>query len=321
MSSPLAGRTALVTGAAGGLGFPTALGLARQGARVILADRNVAAGEDAARRIREAGVAGSAEFRTLDLAELSAIRGFAAALLAEVPRLDLLINNAGLLPPMQRASTRDGFELAFGVAHLGHFALTGLLLPALLRSDAARVVSLSSISHVGATLDFDDLQRERSYVPTAAYAQSKLATLMFAIELQRRAEAAGWKLLSLAAHPGISRTGIGAGWNQELRRGFRERLEAAMMVWSMKWFGQSAEQGAESTLYAATAPEVIGGGYYGPKGLGQFKGAPALQRPHRRALDSAVQQRLWQESERLTGVRYDALRQDLSTPPRSQRPR
>jgi NAD(P)-dependent dehydrogenase (short-subunit alcohol dehydrogenase family) len=300
--SPPRSRRALVTGAASGIGLETALQLAARGDHVIVADRNVGAGEAAVRRIVGAG--GSAEFRELDLAALSRIRNFATDELARNQPLDVLINNAGLLPPMLRATTRDGFELEFGVAHLGHFALTGLLLPALEHGELPRVVSVSSIAHANGRIDLDDLQYERRYNASTAYGGTKLACLLFALELQRRATAAGSALISVAAHPGISRTPIAAGWQQEDRRRPWDRLELLGYRLSMRLFGQTAAQGAQSLVYAATNPGVIGGGYYGPTGFGQMGGPPGPVKPSRRALDARVAARLWEASERLTGVRY-----------------
>lgn len=293
----------LVTGAASGIGLETSLQLARLGHHVLVADRNVAGGEAAVQRIVGAG--GSAEFRELDLADLSRVRAFAADELARSRPLDVLVNNAGVLPPLVRATTRDGFELEFGVAHLGHFALTGLLLPALARSAAPRVVSVSSIAHASGRIDLDDLQFERGYTSSRAYGGTKLACLMFALELHRRASAAGNGMISVAAHPGISKTPIAAGWEREDRRRFWDRFELWGYRLSMRLFGQSAEDGARSLVYAATEPSVVGGGYYGPTGFGQMGGPPGPVGPNRRALDPDVAGRLWEASERLTGVRYE----------------
>jgi NAD(P)-dependent dehydrogenase (short-subunit alcohol dehydrogenase family) len=296
-------RRVLVTGAASGIGLETSLQLAARGDHVVLADRNAAGGEAAVRRILAAG--GRGEFRELDLADLARIRAFAADELARGQPLDVLINNAGLLPPMQRATTRDGFELEFGVAHLGHFALTGLLLPALERSEQPRVVSVASIAHARGQIDFDDLQHERRYRASRAYSSAKLACLMFALELDRRARAAGSRLTSVAAHPGVSRTPIAAGWEREDRRRLWDRLERIGYHASMRWFAQTAAEGARSLVYAASDPGVTGGGYYGPTGFGQMGGPPGPVRPKRRALDAAVAARLWEASEQLTGVRYE----------------
>lgn len=298
-------RRVIVTGAASGIGLETALQLAARGDHVIVADRNVAGGEAVVRTIEGAG--GSAEFRALDLADLSRIRAFADAELACGEGLDVLVNNAGLLPPMERATTRDGFELEFGVAHLGHFALTGLLLPALARSAGPRVVSVASIAHAGGRIDLDDLQLERGYASSRAYGNTKLACLMFALELNRRAAKAGLPIVSVAAHPGISKTPIAAGWEREGRRRLRDRLELFASNFSMRFFGQTAAEGAGSLVFAACDPSVVGGGYYGPTGFGQIGGAPGRVEARAHALDEIVAARLWEASERLTGVRYPTV--------------
>jgi NAD(P)-dependent dehydrogenase (short-subunit alcohol dehydrogenase family) len=292
-----------VTGAASGIGLETALALARGGDHIVVVDRDVAGGEAAVARMVAAG--GSAHFQELDLADLSRVRAFAADELARGEALDVLINNAGLLPPMERATTRDGFELEFGVAHLGHFALTGLLLPALTRSPSPRVVSVASIAHAGGRIGFDDLQLERGYASARAYGNTKLACLMFALELHRRATAAGLPLVSVAAHPGISKTPIAAGWKREGRRRLRDRFELWGYRLSMRLFGQTAEEGARSLVFAASDPSVVGGGYYGPTGFGQMGGPPGPVAPSSRALDQRVAAQLWEASERLTGVGFE----------------
>jgi NAD(P)-dependent dehydrogenase (short-subunit alcohol dehydrogenase family) len=306
------GRRILVTGAASGIGLEAASQLASRGDHVIIADRNVAAGEAVAQRIASDG--GSAEFRGLDLGDLTGIRTFAADEVARELPLEVLINNAGLLPPMQRATTRDGFELVMGVAYLGHFALTGLLLPALLRAQRPRVVSVSSLSHSGGRIDFDDLHCERHYSSSLAYSNSKLACLLFAFELQRHAAAAGSTLVSVAAHPGVSRTPIASGWQQENRRRWHDRFELFAYDASMRLFGQTAAAGALPLVYAASEPDVVGGGYYGPTGFKQMNGRPGRVPPAPRALDTAVAARLWEESMGLTGVRYEALGAGRSEP-------
>jgi len=302
-TAPSGTRRVLVTGAASGIGLETSLQLANLGHHVLVADRNVPGGEAAVERIRDAG--GSAEFRELDLADLSFVRDFARAELETGRALDVLIDNAGILPPMVRATTRDGFELEFGVAYLGHFALTGLLIPALMRSERPRVVSVSSLAHRSGRLDLDDLQMERGYNSSRCYGATKLACLMFALELHRRATAAGSRLVSVAAHPGISKTPIAEGWEREGRRKLWDRVELIGYRLSMLLFGQTAEEGARSVVYAATNAGVVGGGYYGPTGFGQTGGPPGLGKPSRRALDAEVAARLWAASEDLTGVRYE----------------
>lgn len=302
---PLSGRQALVTGAAAGLGYCTALGLARLGARVLIVDRNVAGGEAAMRKIRAAMPGAEVEFQALDLGSLAAIREVAATLRDDPRPLDLLVNNAGLLPPQHRAVTTDGFELGFGVSVLGHYALTGLLLPRLLRSAAPRVVGLSSIVHGSGKLDFDDLRLERDYEPNRAYATAKLASLLFALELQRRAHAAGSKLISVAAHPGIARTAIGAVWNQVPVQNLRDRAGRAALAFSMRWLGQSPEQGALPIIYAASQPGLEGGTLYGPDGWMQFRGKACRVEPKAIAKDEERARQLWEGLDRVTGVRYE----------------
>jgi NAD(P)-dependent dehydrogenase (short-subunit alcohol dehydrogenase family) len=295
---------ALVTGAAAGLGLETARALAVLGFDLVIADRNVAGGEAAAQQLLADGAAGRIEFRALDLGDLAAIRSFAASFDG---RLDVLVNNAGLLPPLRRATTRDGFELKFGVSHLGHFALTAGLLPRLLQSPAPRVVSVSSIVQASGRIDFDDLQAERSYLSSRSYAQTKLACLIFALELQKRSDAAGVRLTSVAAHPGISRTGIGDGRRDEQRRSITDWLEGVAFQIAMRGFGQTPEQGALPIIHAASAVGVRGGEFYGPDGFMQFRGKPRLVPPSAAARDSAIAQRLWAVSEQLTGVDYAAV--------------
>lgn len=295
-------RRVLVTGAASGLGLEAALQLAQGDDHVIVADRNIAGGVAAVERIRAAG--GSAEFRELDLADLSRIRAFAADEVARGLALDVLLNNAGLLPPLERATTRDGYELGFGIAYLGHYALTGLLMPALLRAPQPRVVAVSSLSHGTAKLDFDDLQGERRYVSSTAYANSKLCCLLFAQELQRRADAAGAKLTSVAAHPGVASTPIAAGWRQEDRRSIWSRFELIGYNASIRLFGTTAAEGARPLIHAASATGIIGGAYYGPTRRMQTAGDPGRVKPHAKAQDAAAAARLWDVSSRLSGVTF-----------------
>jgi NAD(P)-dependent dehydrogenase (short-subunit alcohol dehydrogenase family) len=296
---------ALVTGAASGLGLQAALQLAQRGCQVIVADRNVEGGEAAARLIREAG--SSAEFRALDLASLSAIRSFADAEVSRGQPLDILLNNAGLLPPKSRTTTADGFELAFGVAFLGHFALTAQLLPALLRSRQPRVVTVSSNSHPQGRIDFDNLQLERRYLSSQAYTSSKLACLMFAVELARRATAAGTQLLSVAAHPGFAKTPIAQGWKAEGRRRLLDRFELYGYQLCMALLGQEPADGARSLVMAALEPGLEPGGYYGPTGFMQTQGPPGRVKESPKARDAQVARRLWQEAERLTGASWAVL--------------
>ncbi|MEU8257943.1 SDR family NAD(P)-dependent oxidoreductase [Micromonospora inaquosa] len=283
------GRVAVVTGANTGLGFETARRLAERGASVVLAVRDTAKGELAAARIN-----GDVSVRELDLASLESVRAAAAGLRAAHPRIDLLINNAGVMyTPKQ--TTRDGFEMQFGTNHLGHFALTGLLLDLLLPVPGSRVVTVSSTGHrIRAAIHFDDLQWERSYSRVGAYGQSKLANLMFTYELQRRLAAHG-TTVAVAAHPGISNTELVRNTPAVVRR---------PITWVAPVITQPAAAGALPTLRAATDPSVLGGQYYGPDGLGEARGYPRPVTSSPESYDLAVQQRLWAVSEDLTGVRF-----------------
>lgn len=295
---PQNGRTAIVTGA-GGLGFEDALELARAGADVILASRNPDKGAISVERIRREVPSARVWFEPLDLAELGSIEGFAERLSDQLSRLDILVNNAGVMRPVRRMETADGFELQLGTNHMGHFALTGRLMPLLKATGGSRVVTLSSVAARGGSIDFDDLQASRkAYDSMAAYSQSKLACLMFALELQRRSTALGWGVISLGAHPGLSSTELldnapGAGRRVPL---VYRILRAVMM--------QSPSQGALPTLYAATDPRAMPGGYYGPNGLAETRGHPGEARIPPAALDEAAAARLWTVSEDLTGVRF-----------------
>jgi NAD(P)-dependent dehydrogenase (short-subunit alcohol dehydrogenase family) len=284
---------AVVTGANSGLGLITATKLAGAGAHVILAVRNTAAGEEAARRI-----GGDVEVRELDLAALASVRSFAAKLAADHPAIDLLINNAGLVLLGPRRTTADGFELHLGTNMLGHFALTGLLLGNLAAAPAARVVSLSSITHKNAHLTFDDLMFERDYNASRAYGASKLATTVFGLELDRRLRAAGSPILSVLAHPGLSRTNLTPRAWEDRGLGGRLLARAGLLV------TQPVERGAEPQLYAATAPGLHGGEFFGPAGFMEMRGRATEVRPSSEAADPAVGKRLWLAAEDLTGVRY-----------------
>ena len=296
----LSGKTAVITGAAGGLGFATAKALVEKGAQVVIADINAEAGQQAAASL-EAG----AEFRQLDLADLTAIAAFADSLISEFDQLDILINIAGIYPPTERRTTKDGFELKFGINHLGHFALTARLLPLLLAATSPRVVSISSITQAYGRINFDDLQSEQKYQTQKIYSQTKLACLMFGLELQARASAKDSHLQSMVAHPGIARTPIGAERKDQPNRKFIDWLEDSAQAMAMKFFGQSPEEGALPILYAATSEEAEGGSFYGPNGFGQFAGFPVPVKPSKAARDASQRQRLWEVSEKLTGVEYD----------------
>lgn len=294
----LEGRTALVTGANSGLGLATAQALAQRGAQVILACRGADKALAAIDTIRAAVPQATLAFLPLDLSSLDSVRAAAAQVRAQHPRLDLLINNAGIMAT-QYGRTRDGFELQFGTNHLGHFALTGLLLDVLNATPGARVVTVSSIAHRSGTLPLDDLNWERArYSRSRAYGRSKLANLMFALELDRRLRKAGAGTLSVAAHPGYSATNIGFGGSS------RTSLFGRLIKLGNLILAQPAPLGALPTLYAATAADVQGGNYFGPDGPLQFRGYPMRVRGTRLAHDETAAAGLWARSEALTGVRY-----------------
>jgi len=291
----LSGRRVVVTGANSGIGYEAALGLARHGARVTLACRDAGRGEAALARLRAAAPGADAEVRPLDLADLASVRAFAAGW--DGP-LDLLVNNAGVMALPQRR-TADGFELQLGTNHLGHFALTGLLLEALLAAPRPRVVTVASVAHRMGRIDFGDLQSERRYRKWPAYGQSKLANLLFMLELQRRADAAGARLTSVAAHPGWAATNLQA--TGPTMAG--SSLEARLAALGNRIFAQDEARGALPTLFAATQ-DLPGGSYVGPGGLAEMRGDPKLVDMTSRAKDPATAARLWDLSEELTGVRY-----------------
>jgi NAD(P)-dependent dehydrogenase (short-subunit alcohol dehydrogenase family) len=284
----LSGKVAVVTGANSGLGYETVLGLARHGADVVLACRDEGRGTQALEKVRAEVPAASLELSLLDLADLASVRKFADGFMAERPGLDMLIDNAGVMALAERRVTADGFEMQFGTNHLGHFALTGLLLPRLLARPGARVVSVSSYGHRVGRIKFDDLQAERKYRKWLAYGQSKLANLLFAFELDRRAKAAGVPLLAAVAHPGYADTNLQSGTS---------------FAWS-NFMAQSPAAGALPTLYAATDPGMTGGEFIGPDGFLGQRGHPERVKAARKAYDTDVARRLWEVSEQLTGVTY-----------------
>jgi NAD(P)-dependent dehydrogenase (short-subunit alcohol dehydrogenase family) len=301
------GRRALITGANSGIGYYTALELARKGAHVVLGCRDQARGEAALARLRDEVKEASAEVVLLDLASLASVRAFAEAELALGVPLDLLINNAGVMAPKKRLETADGFELQFGTNVLGHFALTMLLMPALGRavqspSQRPRVVTIASIAHKRGRLNFDDLQSTKSYSPMGAYQQSKLADLMFAFELRRRLGKAGppaWGVMSVAAHPGVAATNLfQVGDFSPVEKAIRRVAGGAIGM-----LLNSEAQGAVPTLFAATAQEVTDGGYYGPQGFKEMRGGDVgIAKVASQALDEAAAARLWEVCERLTGT-------------------
>jgi NAD(P)-dependent dehydrogenase (short-subunit alcohol dehydrogenase family) len=289
------GRVAVVTGSNTGLGYDTALVLASRGAKVVLAVRDVEKGNAAAARLVGRAPRADVIVQPLDVGSLQSIRTAAAEIKSAHPRIDLLINNAGVMyPPKQE--TKDGFELQFGTNHLGAFALTGLLLENMLPVEGSRVVAIASIAHrIQAAIHFDDLQWERSYNRVAAYGQSKLSNLLFTYELQRRLAARNEPTIAVAAHPGISNTELMRHIPGSGLPGFKQ---AAGLVTN------SPEMGALATLRAATDPSVIGGQYYGPDGFRELRGYPKLVESSRQSHDQDVQGRLWNVSEELTGVTY-----------------
>jgi NAD(P)-dependent dehydrogenase (short-subunit alcohol dehydrogenase family) len=289
------GRIAIVTGSNTGLGFHTARVLAEHGARVVLAVRNTDKGNQAAAEIAKTAPGADVTVRELDLGSLESVRDAAEKIKATYPLIDLLINNAGVMyPPKQ--TTKDGFELQFGTNHLGHFALTGLLLDHILPVEGSRVVVVASMAHnIRAGIRFEDLQWENGYNRVAAYGQSKLANLMFAYDLQRRLAAKNAKTIAVAAHPGLS--------NTELMR----HIPGASLPGVMKAAGlvtNSPAMGALATLRAATDPNAQGGQYYGPDGFQELRGHPVLVSSSAQSRDEAIQNRLWAVSEELTGVTY-----------------
>ena len=290
------GRTAVVTGATGGLGYETALVLARAGAEVILTGRDDRKGQSAIEKIGHEVSGVRIAFEPLDLASLASITDFAQRMQAR-QSLDLLINNAGVMALPRRQTTADGFEMQFGTNHLGHFALTARLMPLLRQASAPRVVSVSSLAHRTGSIDFSDLQGERIYSPWKAYGQSKLACLMFALELQRRSDAAGWKVTSNAAHPGFARTNLFAGGPGG--------LVSLATDFAAPFFGHSAADGARPILFAATSPQAKPGAYYGPGGIGELRGAPATALVMPRARDATAAARLWDISGKLTGTTFE----------------
>ncbi|WP_420110359.1 SDR family NAD(P)-dependent oxidoreductase [Mycolicibacter arupensis] len=287
------GRVAVITGANTGLGYETAAALAARGAHVVLAVRNLDKGKDAAALISRRNPGASVALQELDLTSLDSIRSAAEQLRADHDRIDLLINNAGVMWT-PKSTTKDGFELQFGTNHLGHFAFTGLLLDRMLPVEGSRIVTVSSIGHrIRADIHFDDLQWERSYSRVAAYGQAKLANLLFTYELQRRLAPHG-TTIAAAAHPGGSRT--------ELTRNLPPLL--ARLTPLIEPLFQGADMGALPTLRAATDPGVLGGQYYGPDGWGEQRGYPKVVQSSRKSHDTDVQKRLWTVSEELTGVHY-----------------
>lgn len=298
----LSDRVIVVTGANGGLGFATSRALARHGAHVIMACRSVEKAAAAVQRIEDESPAGRVEPWALDLASLASIEAFAERLAAQHDELYALCNNAGVMA-LPRRVTADGFEMQLGTNHLGHYALTGRLLPLLLAAEGSRVVTVSSMMHRMGRIDFDDLQGERHYRKWAAYSQSKLANLLFTYELQRRLSAAKVELIAVAVHPGYSDTNL----QTEAARMTGSAIAGRIMAAATRVAAQSPEMGALPSLFALTADDVHGGDFIGPGGLMQIWGYPAKVEPAPVAKDPELASRLWAVSQQLTGVRYDAL--------------
>ena len=295
----LKGKTAVVTGATSGLGYHASLELARKGAHVIMASRNAARAQAALSQILAKAPGASLEVMTLDLASLASIRSFAKTFQSEYSQLHIQINNAGVMAIPQRR-TADGFEMQFGTNHLGHFALTGLLLNTTCNTPGSRIVTVSSMMHMAGVINFYDLMGEHGYDTWGAYSQSKLANLLFTYELQRKLDERQSATLSLAAHPGYAATNlqfVGPDMTGSI-------LQRWMMGAGNFLFAQSAARGALSELYAATASPIEGGTYIGPDGWGGSRGYPTVVKSNARSHDEAVAQRLWQVSEQLTGVVY-----------------
>lgn len=288
------GRVAIVTGANSGIGFEAAKELAVAGATVVVASRSEARGNTAVEQILQAAPNASVELILLDLADLGSVERFSTAFSERHDRLDLLVNNAGVMMPPQRQETADGFELQFGTNHLGHFALTLRLLPLLVKTEGSRVVNVSSSAQNFAKFDLDDLQwTQRSFNRMGSYGASKAANMLFTLELQRRLKAAGASTISTACHPGWTGTNLQAS--------------TPMFRWLNPIFSMKPWQGALPTLYAAVSPDAVGGGYYGPDGLGTMRGYPAPNKPAKVSVDSDAARRLWEQSEQLVGLTMPSL--------------
>jgi NAD(P)-dependent dehydrogenase (short-subunit alcohol dehydrogenase family) len=294
------GRLIVVTGT-GGLGYVTALTLARAGAEVILAGRNRSKGEVAIKQIQSSVASANIHFEELDLADLASIEAFVKRIRSKHQRLDVLINNAAVMMNPQRQVTKDGFELQFGTNYLGHFALTAHLMPLLRKGNNPRVVNVCALAANSGVINFDDLQSEHKYKPMPVYGQSKLANLIFSLELHRCSEAEKWGVMSIAAHPGLSRSDL-------VDNGTKEKNKAPLLL---RLFGrfmmQPAEQGALPTLFAATSREAVSGQYYGPDGVYETRGFPASAKIPAAAKDVNTAKRLWETSKQLTNADLDMI--------------
>lgn len=297
---PQTGRIAVITGANSGIGYEAAKALAGAGAKVIIASRNEAKGTEALAKIRAATPGADVTFEALDLASLASVARAADRIAGSLPHIDLLINNAGVMAIPDRHETEDGFEMQMGANYIGHFAWTMRLLPKVSAAANPRVVTVSSLAHRSGRINFDDLQWRRRYRAWPAYCQSKLATLLFSLELDRIARAEGWTLKSVAAHPGYAVTGLqttGPRMGRDAPGSFELLMKLLEPLLS-----QSAAAGALPTLFAATSPTAEGGAMYGPSGFYELKGPPAQAKIAARARDQATWRRLWDVSEQLTGL-------------------
>jgi NAD(P)-dependent dehydrogenase (short-subunit alcohol dehydrogenase family) len=302
----LSGRFAVVTGANSGLGFGLAKSLAGAGADVVMAIRSRAKGEAAIADIRRELPSAKLTIRQLDLSSLKSVAALGDELAAEGRPIDLLINNAGVMTPPQRQETDDGFELQFGANHLGHFALTGHLLPLLRAAQAPRVVTVSSIAAGQRNLDFDDANAQHGYKPMRSYGMAKLAQLMFAVELDRRSRRGGWGLMSNAAHPGLSKTNLLSGASYGREKPTLQARFTQLTWWLLPFMWLDVDEGIKPTLYAAVSPDAEGGKYYGPRGFYETAGGGVtFAGVSRLARSEPDRERLWQLSEQLTGVTYE----------------
>jgi NAD(P)-dependent dehydrogenase (short-subunit alcohol dehydrogenase family) len=295
----LNGKTAIVTGATGGLGYETALRLAEAGAKVIVAGRNDTKGNDAVEKIIVACPEATVSFGKVDLGSLASIKAFAENFNSRNEPLDILVNNAGVMAPPKRETTSDGFEIQFGTNHLGHFALTSLLLPSLRRSSSPRVVNVSSIAAKQGKIFFEDIQAEKSYRAWNYYSQSKLCNLLFTFELQRRSDEGKWGLKAIAAHPGVSRSDLMANGP-----GDYSLVGIMSSIFVKPFFSQSCEEGALPQLFAATSNEAEAGGYYGSQGFLEMSGPVGPAFVPGPAKDTEAAKKLWEMSVSLTGVQW-----------------
>ncbi len=302
--TPVAGKRALITGGAGGIGLEVAISLAVEGCEVILADIDPDAGQRALKYLKSLKPAISPRFYQMDLSKQDNVARFAEQMLTLNQSLDFLFNNAGIQPLSQRRTTNENQELCFAIGHLGHFALTARLLPLLLASPAPRVITTSSLVHAQGRIHQNDLSLEHNYEAQRAYNQTKLANLLFAQELQRICAGAGSNLLSLAAHPGVARTGIGSNRSKHGSLSIKDHFVGVVLKVVMPLLGQDADRGAWPLLYAATTPDPTPGGLYGPGGIGEMRGAPKLAKVGRVAQDPRLARWLWETSEQLCRVEY-----------------